>query len=186
MSQVRRFDHVGITVADLDAVTALFVALGLEVENRMFVEGEFLDTVIGIPDSRTEIVMLRRLTEARSWSSRASSGQTTCPVHRAPPPTSWDCATWPSRSTTCRPPLVARPRTATGSSVPSASTRASGGWRISGVRKGSSSRWPSASAEPQEPSRRRTQHDGRDADQSWDSASHEVAHRRGVERTRHA
>ncbi len=25
----------------------------------MFVEGEFLDTVIGIPDSRTEIVMLR-------------------------------------------------------------------------------------------------------------------------------
>ena len=25
----------------------------------MFVEGEFLDTVIGIPDSRTEIVMLQ-------------------------------------------------------------------------------------------------------------------------------
>jgi hypothetical protein len=40
MSHVRRFDHVGITVADLDAVTAFFVALGLEVENRMFVEGE--------------------------------------------------------------------------------------------------------------------------------------------------
>ena len=59
MSHVRRFDHVGITVADLDAVTAFFVALGLEVENRMFVEGEFLDTVIGIPDSRTEVVMLR-------------------------------------------------------------------------------------------------------------------------------
>jgi len=39
---------VGITVADLDAVTAFFVGLGLEVENRMFVEGEFLDTVIGI------------------------------------------------------------------------------------------------------------------------------------------
>ena len=43
MSQVRRFDHVGITVADLDAVTAFFVGLGLEVENRMFVEGEFLE-----------------------------------------------------------------------------------------------------------------------------------------------
>ena len=41
MSHVRRFDHVGITVADLDAVTAFFVALGLEVENRMFVEGEY-------------------------------------------------------------------------------------------------------------------------------------------------
>jgi catechol 2,3-dioxygenase-like lactoylglutathione lyase family enzyme len=59
MSHVRRFDHVGITVADLDAVTAFFVGLGLEVENRMFVEGEFLDTIIGITDSRTEIVMLR-------------------------------------------------------------------------------------------------------------------------------
>jgi len=35
------------------------VGLGLEVEGRTFVEGEFLDTVIGIPDSRTEIVMLR-------------------------------------------------------------------------------------------------------------------------------
>jgi hypothetical protein len=30
-------------------VTALFVALGLEVEGRTFVEGEFVDTVIGIP-----------------------------------------------------------------------------------------------------------------------------------------
>ena len=59
MSHVRRFDQVGITVADLDTVTAFFVGLGLEVEGRMFVEGEFLDTVIGIPDSRTEIVMLR-------------------------------------------------------------------------------------------------------------------------------
>ncbi|GAA1829348.1 VOC family protein [Luedemannella flava] len=58
MSFVRRFDHVGITVADLDAVTDFFVALGLEVEGRAFVEGEFLETVCGIPDSRTEIVML--------------------------------------------------------------------------------------------------------------------------------
>src|SRR6187200_519509 len=60
MSLVRRFDHVGITVADLNTVTAFFVGLGLEVEGTpMFVEGEFIDTVIGIPDSRTEIVMLR-------------------------------------------------------------------------------------------------------------------------------
>ena len=59
MPHVRRFDHVGLTVADLDVVTAFFVALGLEVEGRTFVEGEFLDTVCGIPDSRTEIVMLR-------------------------------------------------------------------------------------------------------------------------------
>ena len=39
MSHARRFDHVGITVADLDKVTAFFVGLGLEVEGtRMFVE----------------------------------------------------------------------------------------------------------------------------------------------------
>ena len=59
MSYVRRFDHVGITVADLDKTMAFFVSLGLEVEGRMMMEGEFVDTVIGIPDSRSEIVMLR-------------------------------------------------------------------------------------------------------------------------------
>jgi len=59
MSHIRRFDHVGITVADLDAVTAFFVGLGLEVEGRTFVEGEFVDTVIGMSGSRSHIVMLR-------------------------------------------------------------------------------------------------------------------------------
>ncbi|MGQ0519682.1 MAG: VOC family protein [Actinomycetota bacterium] len=59
MSPIRRFDHVGITVADLEAVTGFFVGLGFEVEGRTFLEGDFLDTVIGMPDSRTEIVMLR-------------------------------------------------------------------------------------------------------------------------------
>jgi catechol 2,3-dioxygenase-like lactoylglutathione lyase family enzyme len=59
MAHVRRFDHVGITVADLDRAIAFFEGLGLEVEGRMFIEGEFVDTVIGIPDSRSEIVMLR-------------------------------------------------------------------------------------------------------------------------------
>ena len=59
MSRIRQLDHVGITVADLDLVTGFFVKLGLEVEGRMFMEGEFLDTVSGIPKARTEIVMLR-------------------------------------------------------------------------------------------------------------------------------
>jgi len=59
VSRIRSFDHVGITVRDLDAVTAFFVGLGLEVEGRTFMEGEFVDTVIGIPDSRSEIVTLR-------------------------------------------------------------------------------------------------------------------------------
>ena len=59
MLHIRRFDHVGITVADLDAVTAFFVGLGLEVDGRTLVEGEFADTVIGIPGARSHIVMLR-------------------------------------------------------------------------------------------------------------------------------
>jgi catechol 2,3-dioxygenase-like lactoylglutathione lyase family enzyme len=59
MSGIKHFDHVGITVEDLDAATAFFVGLGLEVEGRMSMEGEFLDTVCGIPNSRTEVVMLR-------------------------------------------------------------------------------------------------------------------------------
>jgi catechol 2,3-dioxygenase-like lactoylglutathione lyase family enzyme len=58
MGHVRTFDHVGITVADLDAVTEFFVALGLEAGERMFIEGEFIDTVCGIPGSRTEFVGL--------------------------------------------------------------------------------------------------------------------------------
>jgi catechol 2,3-dioxygenase-like lactoylglutathione lyase family enzyme len=59
MPHIRRFDHVGITVADLDTVTAFFVGLGLEVEGRTFVEGEFVDTVIGIAGSRSHILTLR-------------------------------------------------------------------------------------------------------------------------------
>jgi catechol 2,3-dioxygenase-like lactoylglutathione lyase family enzyme len=59
MSHIKSFDHVGITVEDLDRAEAFFVSLGLEVEGRTFVEGEFLDTVCGIPDSRTEVLMLR-------------------------------------------------------------------------------------------------------------------------------
>ncbi|MGC3993595.1 MAG: VOC family protein [Propionicimonas sp.] len=59
MSFVQRFDHVGITVADLDVAADFFVALGLVVEGRTFVEGEFLDTVIGMSGARVEIVVLR-------------------------------------------------------------------------------------------------------------------------------
>jgi catechol 2,3-dioxygenase-like lactoylglutathione lyase family enzyme len=63
MSPIRRFDHVGITVKDLDTVTAVFVGLGFEIQGKTALEGEFLDTVIGIPNSRTELVLLRPPTE---------------------------------------------------------------------------------------------------------------------------
>ena len=59
MAHVQRFDHIGITVADLASVTAFFVGLGLEVEGTGSVEGEFVETVCGIPGAHCEIAMLR-------------------------------------------------------------------------------------------------------------------------------
>ena len=38
MSPIRHFDHVGITVADLDTVTGFFVGLGFETEGRTVLE----------------------------------------------------------------------------------------------------------------------------------------------------
>jgi catechol 2,3-dioxygenase-like lactoylglutathione lyase family enzyme len=59
MTHVKRFDHIGITVADLDSATAFFVGLGLEVEGTGSVQGEFVETVCGIPGANCQIVMLR-------------------------------------------------------------------------------------------------------------------------------
>jgi len=59
MALLKRFDHVGITVPDLDTAAAFFRGLGFEEEGRAWMEGEFVDTVIGIPSSRSQIVTLR-------------------------------------------------------------------------------------------------------------------------------
>ena len=53
MSTILRFDHVGVTVADLEGATAFFTGLGLEADGApMTVEGTFLDTVIGMCGKR--------------------------------------------------------------------------------------------------------------------------------------
>ncbi|MCW2750970.1 MAG: hypothetical protein JWR83_2080, partial [Aeromicrobium sp.] len=59
MTHVQRFDHIGITVADLDLATAFFVGLGLELEGTGSVQGEFVETVCGIPGARCQIAMLK-------------------------------------------------------------------------------------------------------------------------------
>ena len=59
MTHIRRFDHIGITVADLESATQFFVGLGLEVEGTGSVQGEFVETVCGIPGAYCEIAMLR-------------------------------------------------------------------------------------------------------------------------------
>jgi catechol 2,3-dioxygenase-like lactoylglutathione lyase family enzyme len=148
MSQVRRFDHIGVTVADLDVVTAFFVALGLEVEGRTFVEGEFLDTVCGIPDSRTEIVMLKPPEDGTRLELSSFVRPDSVPGSPAAMANELGLRNGPSRSTTCRQLSIGQLPRATDWSVASASTRALGGWPTSGGRKGSPSRWPSASAEP--------------------------------------
>ena len=56
---VTRMDNVGLVVENIDAAIEFFTELGLELEGRTFLEGEFLDTVIGVPGSRTEMVVLR-------------------------------------------------------------------------------------------------------------------------------
>ncbi|WP_347040189.1 VOC family protein [Glutamicibacter halophytocola] len=60
MGSIKRFDHIGITVANLEEVTNFFVELGLKIDGRVDgIEGDFLETVSGVPDSRTSIVMLK-------------------------------------------------------------------------------------------------------------------------------
>lgn len=59
MTHVRRFDHVGLTVSDLEVATAFFVSLGLEVEGTGSVQGEFVETVCAVPGAHCEIAMLR-------------------------------------------------------------------------------------------------------------------------------
>jgi catechol 2,3-dioxygenase-like lactoylglutathione lyase family enzyme len=60
MARVERFDHVGVTVDDLEAVTAFFLNMGLEQEGpSTIVEGEWLERVVGLSDVRVEVVMLR-------------------------------------------------------------------------------------------------------------------------------
>jgi catechol 2,3-dioxygenase-like lactoylglutathione lyase family enzyme len=54
-----RMDNVLVVVEDLDAAIAFFVELGMEVEARMEVEGDWVDRTIGIEGARSEIAMLR-------------------------------------------------------------------------------------------------------------------------------
>lgn len=56
---VKRMDNIGIVVADLDAAIGFFAELGLELEGRAPVEGDWADDVTGLPGMRVEIAMLR-------------------------------------------------------------------------------------------------------------------------------
>lgn len=56
---LKRLDNMGIVVADLTAAIDFFLALGLELEGRAMVEGEWAGRVTGLGDQQVEIAMLR-------------------------------------------------------------------------------------------------------------------------------
>jgi catechol 2,3-dioxygenase-like lactoylglutathione lyase family enzyme len=56
---ILRMDHVGVVVDDLEAATAFFLELGLELEGEAAVEGRWVDRVVGLDDVRVDIAMVR-------------------------------------------------------------------------------------------------------------------------------
>ncbi len=56
---LKRMDNMGIVVESLDAAISFFVELGLELEGRAMVEGEWAGRVTGLGDQRVEIAMMR-------------------------------------------------------------------------------------------------------------------------------
>src|SRR6187200_1866986 len=56
---VKRMDNVGIVVEDLDAAVEFFTELGLTLEGRGPIQGDWADDVTGLRDMRVEIAMMR-------------------------------------------------------------------------------------------------------------------------------
>jgi catechol 2,3-dioxygenase-like lactoylglutathione lyase family enzyme len=54
-----RMDNVGIVVEDLEGTIDFFRELGLELEGRATIEGEWAGRVTGLGDQRVEIAMMR-------------------------------------------------------------------------------------------------------------------------------
>jgi catechol 2,3-dioxygenase-like lactoylglutathione lyase family enzyme len=56
---IKRMDHVGIIVDDLEDAVAFFVDLGLELQGETPVEGKWVDRVVGLDGVRAQIAMLQ-------------------------------------------------------------------------------------------------------------------------------
>ena len=55
---VKRMDNVGIVVEDLDAAVDFFTELGLKLEGRGRIEGEWAGRVTGLGDQTVEVAMM--------------------------------------------------------------------------------------------------------------------------------
>ncbi len=84
---VKRMDNVGIVVEDIDAAIAFFTELGLTLEGRMPIEGEWAGRVTGVRGQRVEIAMMRtpdghgRLELSRFDAPAIASDHRTAPVN---------------------------------------------------------------------------------------------------------
>jgi catechol 2,3-dioxygenase-like lactoylglutathione lyase family enzyme len=56
---LKRLDHAGYVVEDLEAAIAFFVELGMELEGQAPVEGEWVDRIVGLDGVRAVNAMLR-------------------------------------------------------------------------------------------------------------------------------
>ena len=56
---LKRMDNVGIVVEDLGRAIDFFGELGLELEGRATIEGEWAGRITGLGDQRVEIAMMR-------------------------------------------------------------------------------------------------------------------------------
>ena len=84
---ILRMDNVAIIVDDLDAATAFFVELGLELEGEATVEGPLVDRIVGLDNVRSDIATLRtpdghsRLELTKFQSPPAASAGPNAPVN---------------------------------------------------------------------------------------------------------
>lgn len=57
-SNLKRMDNVGIVVESLDEAVSFFTELGLKLEGRAMVEGEWAGRVTGLGDQSVEVAMM--------------------------------------------------------------------------------------------------------------------------------
>ena len=80
-------DNVGIVVESLDAAISFFAELGLELEGRATIEGDWAERVTGLRHMRVEIAMMRtpdghsRLEISRFLRPRAVADHRNAPVN---------------------------------------------------------------------------------------------------------
>jgi catechol 2,3-dioxygenase-like lactoylglutathione lyase family enzyme len=56
---IHRMDNVLIAVEDMEAVKAFFVELGMELDGETMVEGDWVDSVVGLEGVRCDIAMMK-------------------------------------------------------------------------------------------------------------------------------